>query len=1044
MNVSLWGIRNPLPAGLVFVVLCVAGFYGFRQLPISSLPDIALPTISVTVNLPGATPSQLETDVTRRVEDAVASISDIDKITSAVSEGTSITRIEFELGRDVDRALDEVRDAVTRIRSDLPGDINEPVIARQNLIGGTLLGLSLQSDRLAADELSWFIDDTVTKALFGIPGVGSVTRTGGVDREVRIALRPQVLQSFGVTAGSVSTQLARLQLERPGGRTTSGGAEQAVRTVSTVRSAADLENYPIYLPDGRSVRLSALARVTDGGGEPTAIALLNGKPAVGVSVQRTKGSSEVAVGKAVRERIKQLQAEFPYVNFVETASTVEDAKASYESSMAMLWEGAVLAVIVVWFFLRDWRATWISALALPLSVIPTFGLMHWFGFSLNLLTLLALAVVIGILVDDAIVEVENVSRHRAMGKTPMQAAIDASDEIGTAVIATSATLAAVFIPVAFMPGVVGKFFREFGWTAAAAVLFSLLVARLLTPMLAAFYLTGKPRAHTDSPLMQRYLNLVRLALAHRRRAIIYAFLTFLGSLALLPLIPKTFVPPTDVSRVQLQLELPPGARLEDTVRVAEEVRGRLKTIPEITSVFAMLGGSGAQNQSGGGVSFEEARKGSLVLELKKDSKLTTVQIETAVRKLLADLPGVRVGFQSSGPGDKLELVVSGRDSELLNSTARALGSALRAIPGIGSVTTSASLLRPEIIIQPNPARAASLGVSTVDIADAARIATSGDFRQKLAKLNLAERQVPIRVQLDEASLDEPSVLGQLRVPSAGGPVPLSAVADIREGSGPARIDRRDRERNVTVTAELNGRPLGQIMSTLKKLPQMNQLPPGVRVLPAGDSQAFVDLFVGFALAMLTGVLSVYVVLLLLFHSASQPITILAAVPLCGGGAFGALLLTQNALSLPSLIGLLLLTGIAHQELDPDRRLRDPGRARGPVAARGAARGLRQARAPRHHDHDRHGRRHAADRARDGVGWQFPCAARRRRGRRAHHLDAAVADRDPGGVFSGRRHQRSHAGAPGPASCRTAAGGHAKLMRSSAIKDDGSERRRRRR
>jgi multidrug efflux pump subunit AcrB len=830
-------------------------------------------------------------------------------MTSAVSEGTSVTRIEFELGRDVDQALDEVRDAVSRIRSDLPADIDEPVIARQNLIGGTLLGLSLQSDRLAPDELSWFVDDTVTKALFGIQGVGSVSRTGGVDREVRIALRPQVLQSFGVTAGSVSSQLARLQVERPGGRTTSGGAEQSVRTVSTVKSAADLENYPIYLPDGRSVRLSALARVTDGGGEPSAIALLNGKPAVGVSIQRTKGSSEVAVGKAVRARIQALAAEYPYVRFVEVASTVEDAQASYESSMAMLWEGAALAVLVVWLFLRDWRATWISALALPLSVIPTFGLMHWLGFSLNLLTLLALAVVIGILVDDAIVEVENVSRHRAMGKTPMQAAIDASDEIGTAVIATSATLAAVFVPVAFMPGIVGKFFREFGWTAAAAVLFSLLVARLLTPMLAAYYLKGKPRAHTDSPLMQRYLRVVRLALENRKRAVIYAFLIFLGSLALVPLIPKTFVPPTDVSRVQLQLELPPGARLEDTVRTAEEARRRLLALPAIKSVFAMLGGSGAANQSGGGVSFGEARKGSLILELDPQRKESTAQLENSVRGQLADLPGVRVSFQSSGPGDRLELVLSGRDSEQLSATARELASAIRAIPGLGSVTTSASLLRPEIVIRPDPARAANLGVSTVDIADAARIATSGDFRQRLAKLNLAERQVPIRVQLDEASLAEASVLGQLRVPAAGGPVPLSAVADIREGSGPARIDRRDRERNVSVSAELNGQPLGQIMSRVNKLPLMKQLPPGIHVLPAGDSQAFVDLFVGFALAMLAGIASVYLVLLLLFNSATQPLTILAAVPLCGGGAFGLLLLTGNALSLPSLIGLLLLTGI---------------------------------------------------------------------------------------------------------------------------------------
>jgi multidrug efflux pump subunit AcrB len=910
MNLSLWGIRHPLAAGLFFAVLCFIGLFGFRQLPIASLPDIALPTVQVTVNLPGATPAQLETDVTRRIEDAVASLSEIDKIVSAVSEGSSVTRIEFELGRDINEALDEVRDAVSQARADLPNDIEEPVIARLNLIGGTLLAYAVESDRLAPDELSWFVDDVVTKALFGVSGVGQVSRTGGVEREVLVALRPDALQAFGVTAGAVSQQLARLQLERPGGRTTSGGAEQSVRTVSTVRTAAELENYPIYLADGRTVRLSALATVTDGGAEPRAAALLDDRNVVGVSIMRTRGSSEVAVGKAARARMADLARENPQVKFTEVSSTVEDAEASYDSSMQMLLEGAILAVIVVWLFLRDWRATWISALALPLSVLPTFGLMHFFGFSLNLLSLLALAVVVGVLVDDAIVEVENVARHRAMGKPPMQAAIDAADEIGVAVIATSATLAAVFVPVAFMPGITGKFFREFGWTAAAAVLFSLLVARLLTPMLAAYFMKGEPKSAADSPLMNRYIGWVNYALEHRRRALGLAMLTFVGSLALVPLIPKTFLPPSDPSRVQLSLELPPGAPLSDTLAVAREARERLRAVPEVARVFTTVGGDGGGGHGGGVMSFAEVRKASLSLQFSADRKRSTQAIEEDVRERLRDIPGVRASFTASGPGGRLELVVAGRDSEQLDVVSRELAAAVRTLKGLGSVTTSASLLRPEVVIRPDPARAADLGVSTVDIAEAARIATSGDFRQRLAKLNLAERQIPIRVQLADASLADGSVLRLLRVPGTEGPVPLSAVADIRESSGPARIDRLDRERNVTVGAELNGRPLGEVIAEVQKLPLMNRLPPGVTVRPAGDSEAFVELFVGFALAMLAGITCVYLVLLLLFNSATQPLTILAAVPLCGGGAFGMLLLTGYALSLPSLIGLLLLTGIA--------------------------------------------------------------------------------------------------------------------------------------
>lgn len=909
MNVSLWGIRNPLAAALVFVVLCVAGIYGWRELPISSLPDIALPEVRVTVNLAGATPTQLETDVTRRVEDAVASIPGIDSIRSQVNEGVSVTRVEFELGRDLSDALDQVRDAVSRIRPELPSDIDEPQVARINLNGPTLLAYVVEYPRLPIEELSWFVDDTITKALFGVQGVGSVTRNGGVDREVRINLRPEALQSFGVTAGTISSQLARLQVERPGGRAEEGGAEQAVRTVATVRSAADLANYPIFLPDGRTVRLASLASVEDGAALPRNAALLNGKPGVAVSINRTRGSSEVVVGNGVREALAKLSVEHPGLRFVEVSSSVEQAEASYDASIWMLWEGAALAVLVVWWFLRDWRATWISAIALPLSMIPTFAVMHWFGFSLNLLSLLALAVVIGILVDDAIVEVENVARHRAMGKTPMQAAIDASNEIGIAVIATSSTLAAVFVPVAFLPGVTGKFFREFGWTAAAAVLFSLLVARLLTPMLAAYFMKGQPHSAADTPLMRWYLGWVRKAIEHRRMTVALAAASFVLSLALIPFIPATFVPASDTARVQLQVELPPGSRLEDTLRASEDVRRLLTRMPEIDSVYTGVGTTGG-GHGGGSLNLPEVRTASLTVQFREDVDKSTQQLEDEIRQRLRDVPGVRLSFTSGGPGSQLQLVLAGKDAAALQDTANQLAAGIRAIPGIGNVTSSASLLRPEIVIEPDAARAADMGVSTIDIAEAARIATSGDIRQRLAKLNLADRQIPIRVQLDEAALGDRSVLSLLRVNGKSGPVPLSAVATIREGSGPSTINRYNRERNVTVSAELNGLPLGEVQGKVNRLDIMAKLPPGVRVLPSGDSEAFRELFVGFAFAMLTGVLCVYVVLLLLFNSVTQPITILSAVPLCGGGAFGALLISGYELSVPSLIGLLLLTGIA--------------------------------------------------------------------------------------------------------------------------------------
>ncbi len=908
MNVSRWGVNNPVAAVIIFVVMCLAGLFGWRQLAIAVLPDFKVPEITITVTLPGAAPAQLETDVTRKIEDAVATLIDVDKVLSTITEGRSATRIQFDLGRDMNLAIEQVRDAIDRIRVDLPQDIDEPEIARVNAIGGSLLSYAVLSDRLAADELSWFVDDTVRKAMFDVAGMGEFFRVGGLDREVRVALRPDVLQAYGITAGTVSAELARVQVELSGGRTNLGGGQQAVRTLAGVKSAGELAGIPIGLPDGRAVRLSDIATVIDGFAEPKDMALLNGKSVVSFTVQRAKGTSEVEVGRDIRQRIVELSAEHPQVQFVEVSSQVEASENSYYASLTMLLEGALLAVAVVWFFLRDWRATWICAVALPLSVIPTFAVMHWFGFSLNLLSLLAFAVVIGILVDDAIVEVENIARHRAMGKSAEKAALDATDEIGLAVIATSVTLAAVFVPVAFIPGEVGLFFREFGWTAATAVLCSLLVARLLTPMLAARYLGEMASEHKDPKWMAGYLRWVDAALRHRGRTLLLALAIFIASLALIPLIPTTFLPPNDATNTNLQMELAPGVSLAETAAVSEEVRALVQRVPEVIRVFTRVGAVSGNGYEGG--FSKDNRKATLVVEFDPDSQRSAQELEAAIRDELADVPGARFSFAGIGPGRKLEVVLAGQDPGPLLIAARAVEADVRTVKGIGSVSSSASLLEPQVLIIPDVARAADLGVSTADIAEATRIATSGDFRQNLAKLNLPERQIPIRVQLAEGALTDVSQLGLLRVPSGNGSVPLNSVASIIEGSGPAQINRLNREREIRITAETNGQPVGLLLEQIDVLPSLQNLPAGVRFVPTGDVEALGELLVGFLVAILAGLVSIYVVLMLLFRSASQPIVILAAVPLCGAGAFGALLISGYALSLPALVGLLTLSGIA--------------------------------------------------------------------------------------------------------------------------------------
>ncbi|MET0718029.1 MAG: efflux RND transporter permease subunit [Pseudoxanthomonas sp.] len=910
MNFSSWAISRPLPALMVFFVLCVAGLWGFYKLPVARFPDVAFPMTTVTVTQPGASPSQLEAEVTRKVEDSVATVTNVKRVISTVSEGVSVTTIEFELEADLATALDDTRDAVTRIRTDLPQDIQEPVISKID-IGGSLMTYALVAPKMSADEASWFVDREVARAMYGVTGVARVTRVGGVQRQVRVDLDPNALQAFGVTAGDVSRQLALIQVERAGGKAELDGAQQTIRAISTVGSAQSLRDYSISLPDGRAVRLSALSKVTDAVADPTEAAMLDGRDVVAFSMSRTRGASEIEVEEGVHEALAELKAAHPDVDFRLVTTVIDETHRSYDSSMTMLYEGALLALLVVWLFLRDWRATWVSALALPLSIIPTFAVMYLFGFTLNIITLLALSVVVGILVDDAIVEIENIVRHLRMGKPPIEAAREAAAEIGNAVIATSLTLAAVFVPVAFMPGIAGKFFREFGWTAATAVLFSLLVARLLTPMMAAYLLKPHGEEKGDSRLMRRYLGWVDAALRHRARTLWIATALFFASLALVPLIPATFIPQSDLGRSNLNLELPPGTRLQETVAVAEQARGLLKGMPELKQVYTAVGSVldlGDPSTTGIG----ESRKATLVLDwgVADERDRDQRELEREARKRLANLAGVRVSYVSSEPGNQLQLVLSGDDPQRLQEASIALERDLRGVPGLGSVTSSASLLRPEIQIVPNPARAADLGVATADIAEAARIATSGDYEQRLAKLNLPDRQVPIRVGFSESTLSNQALLGQLRVPGRYGPVPLAAVAEIQMGSGPSVISRYQRQRNVTLTAELNGRPLGDVMETVQKLPSVQQLPAGVSFLNTGDAEVFVELFVGFMLAMAAGVICIYMVLLLLFNHALMPLTILTAVPLCAGGAFGALLLTQNMLSLPALIGLLMLIGIA--------------------------------------------------------------------------------------------------------------------------------------
>ena len=913
MNVSSWSIRNPIPAILLFILLTLGGLMGFRAMTIQNFPDIDLPTVMVTAALPGAAPAQLETEVARKLENAVATLKGVKHIYTLVSDGSVTVTVEFRLEKPTQEAVDDVRDAVARVRSDLPGDLRDPVIQKMDLAGAPILTYTVASDRMDDEALSWFVDNTIAKQMLSVRGVGAVSRVGGVTREVRVELDPAQLLALNATASDVSRQLRQVQQDAPGGRSDIGGAEQAVRTLATVQSAEALGRLEIALSDGRRVRLDQIARVTDTVTEPRAVALLNGKPVVGFELTRSKGAGEVAIAADVRARVEALRQSHPEITFTEAFNFVDPVQEGYDGSMMLLYEGAILAVIVVWFFLRDWRATLVSAIALPLSVIPTFAAMYLLGFTVNVVTLLSLSLVVGILVDDAIVEIENIMRHLAMGKTPFEAAMEAADEIGMAVIATTFTLIAVFLPTAFMSGVPGKFFVQFGWTAAIAVFFSLVVARMLTPMMAAYLLRPPKHVEKDPRWMGWYLGMAKWCLNHRIVTSLATVGFFVGSFMLVPYLPTGFIPPDDLSQTQVTLTLPPGSTLKETTALAEQARQLVTRNPHVKLVYTAIGGGAAGADPFAPQGAASVTKAVLTINMtpRKDRPGVSKQdIEGELRKLVDELPGARVKVGFGGSSEKYILVLASENGTALADHAKVVERELRSIPGIGNVVSTSSLVRPELIVRPDADRAADLGVTTAAIADTLRVATSGDYDQSLAKLNLSQRQVPIVVRLPAEARADLELLGRLPVPGARGPVPLSSVATLEMASGPAQIDRYDRQRNINFEIELNGVPLGEVERLAQALPSLQQLPPGVMQTTVGDAEAMAELFQSFSLAMLTGVLCIYIVLVLLFKDFIQPVTILAALVLSIPGAFLALFVTHTALSMPSMIGLIMLMGIA--------------------------------------------------------------------------------------------------------------------------------------
>ena len=903
-NISSWAIRNPIPPLMLFVLLTAVGLMSFATMKITQQPDISAPMVQVQISQPGGAPSEIETQVTQKVEAAVASLGNVKSITSVVMEGVSITNIEFHIGTPVDRAVNDVRDAVTKIRSDLPEGILEPQVGRNDIDGGAISYTSVNSTAMSLEQLSWFVDNTLSKRLSAIPGVAQVSRGGGVSREIRVNLDPARLQSYGISAAQVNSQLRTLNIDSPGGRTEIAGAEQSVRVLGGAHTAEQLADTRIAIANGRWVRLGDIAEVRDGQSEQRAIARMNGRQVTTFGLFKARGASDVAVYAAMNKELAKLHEEFPSITFSELYTSVKYTQQNYDSAIQAMWEGALLAVVVVFIFLRDWRATVISALAIPLSAIPTFWFMDMLGFTLNSISLLALSLVAGILVDDAIVEIENIVRHMRMGKSPRQAAIDAADEIGLAVVATTFSIIAVFLPVSFMPGIVGQFFKQFGLTVAIAVFMSLLVARLITPLIAAYFL--KPhgeREHAEGRIMHGYLDLLRWTLHHRWVMVLAGVVSLLLTVVLLMNMQQTFQPDGDFGTSAVQVELPPGARLEDTTRAMDKVYALVKAQPEVVSAMEFIGDD------------NDIRRGSMYVDLvpAKDRKVTTKEWERRLSPQFAAIPDARVSFQSQsgmGQGRDITLMLAADDPALLEQTARKVEREMQGLKIIRDARIDGDMDRPEVLIRPRFDIAAQMGVSVSALSQTIRIATIGDIEQNMAKFSLSDRQVPIRVSISEHARSRPDLLENLPVPTAnGGSVPLKVVADISFGTGPTKIRRYNQSRRITLVADLNGVEFGTAMDRIRKLPTMANLPQGVKEVKFGQAEVMDDLVTGFVAAAVSGILLVFAVLVLLYKRILPPFVNMGSLLLAPLGALILLIITGNPISMPVYIGLLMLLGI---------------------------------------------------------------------------------------------------------------------------------------
>lgn len=906
MKLATWSLANPLPSAIFFIVMSIAGVWGFHHLTLQNLPDVELPTVTIVISQPGVTPSQLESQIARKAENALATIQYLKHMRTSISDGMVTIDCEFEIRKSLTDALIESKDAIGRIRQELPQAIREPVVKAILASNQPIVTYVVSNSELDEETLSWFVDNELNKVVSQIPGVGRFERIGGVNREIEVLLDPISLASLNVSPSNISEAIKSVAQDANAGKILNN-VEQSIRAKASFTQAAELGELPIALSDGRYIKLNQVGKIVDGIGQRSQMAILQGAKVAAFKIYRAKGYDEAILAERIKATLENFTNGNDGFDIQLVHSNVEYTLQQYQGSVRMIYEGIALSLIVVFLFLKDLRATLVSTLAIPLSILPTFAFMYWFGFSLNSVTLLALAMVIGILIDDAIVEIENIDNYLAKYSSHRAAVEAAVNDIATAVIATTLALIVVFLPTALMPGISGLFFKEFGWTASIAVFVSLLVARMIIPVLASVFLKNKKVLNQSPPtlLTQRYQALLGKCLRRKKIVVAGFVLIFIASVSMVPFIPRGFIPASDRGYVSVNFELQPGSTIYDAEKIEKLAREKIESLQISKRVFSTIGGM--QSGSRGAKFAGESRRGNLTVLLNDGT--SQLSAERSISAALRSVAGAKFSLAQASPGGKLTLILTSENDVSLKNTAMKVVNELGSVPGLTNITSIGLLDRPEISIKPNFELTSTLGVATDHIAETVRLLTIGQYEELTPKLYLEDRQIPIQVKLLNSSLSTVEDLKSFPIQTPHGFVPLESIAEVQQVTGPATINRYDRRRYVSISADLIGLPLGEALNRAMRLPSIVALPKKVSLVTGGDEETMAELAQGFKMALSIGILGLYFLLVILFKDLVQPFIILCAIPLSLGGAFSALMLFDSMLCLPSMIGIIMLVGI---------------------------------------------------------------------------------------------------------------------------------------